>query len=86
MAKQQAKGNSVVRASVEVRCAAARFRVGVQASSIQRAVDLVKGFYSANDVKVVFPIDAEGFFVEEALAKEGLIEGAKPLEGEELVV
>jgi hypothetical protein len=74
----------VVRVSVEVRRAAARFRVGVQASSIQRAVDLVEGFYPTSDAKVVFPIDPEGFFVEEALAKEGLIEGAKPLE-EELV-
>jgi hypothetical protein len=76
----------MVKISVEVRSGAARFDVAIQAESIQRAVDLVKGFYSANDVKVVFPIDAEGFFVEEALAKEGLIEGAKPLEGEELVV
>ena len=84
VAKQQAKGNSVVRVSVEVRCGAARFRVGVQASSIQRAVDFVKGFYSASAVKVVFPIDPEGFFVEDTLAKEGLVEGAKPLE-EELV-
>jgi hypothetical protein len=84
VAEQQAKGNSVVRVSVEVRCRAARFRVGVQASSIQRAVDLVKGFYSASDAKVVFPIDAEGFFVGEALAAEGLIEGGKPQEEEEL--
>ena len=84
VAKQQAKGNSVVRVSVEVRHAAARFRVGVQASSIRRAVDLVRGFYSASDIKVVFPIDPAGFFVEEALAKEGLIEGGKPHEEEEL--
>jgi hypothetical protein len=76
----------MVKISVEVRSGTARFDVAIQAESIQRAVDLVKGFYSANDVKVVFPIDAEGFFVEEALAKEGLIEEAKPLEGEELVV
>jgi len=83
-AKQQAEENSVVRVSVEVRHAAARFRVGVQASSIRRAVDLVRGFYSASDIKVVFPIDPAGFFVEEALAKEGLIEGGKPHEEEEL--
>src|SRR5215212_4269263 len=64
--KQQAKGNysggSVVKVSVEVRNGAARFRVGVQASSIQRALNLVKGIYSSSDVKVVFPIDPEGFF------------------------
>jgi hypothetical protein len=77
VAKQQAKENSVVRVLVEVRRGAARFKVGVQASSIRRAVDLVKGFYSASDVKVVFPIDPESFFVEETLAKEGLVERAK---------
>ena len=87
--KQQAKGEysggSVVRVSVEVRNGAARFRVGVQASSIQSALNLVKGFYSASDVKVLFPIDPEGFFVEDALAAEGLIERVKPQE-EELAV
>jgi hypothetical protein len=75
----------VVRVSIEVHFGTARFRVRVQASSIQRAVSLVKGFYSASDVKVGFPIDPEGFFVEEALGKEGLIEGGKPHEKEELV-
>jgi hypothetical protein len=72
--KQQANGKysggSVVRVSVEVRQGAARFRVGVQASNIQRAVNLVKGFYSSSEVKVLFPIDPEGFFVEDALAAE----------------
>jgi hypothetical protein len=84
--EKHAKGNSVgslVRVSLEVRCGVTRFRVGVQASSIQRAVDLVKGFYSASDVKVVFPIDPEGFFVEDALGAEGLVERARPQEQEE---
>ena len=86
--KQQAKGNysvgSVVKVSVEVRNGAARFRVGVQASSIQNALNLVKGLYSAKDVKVVFPIDPESFFVEEALAAEGLIQRGTSQEEEEL--
>jgi hypothetical protein len=76
--KQQAKGEysggSVVKVSVEVRNGAARFRVGVQATSIQRALNLVKVLYSTKDVKVVFPIDPEGFFVADALAAEGLIQ------------
>jgi hypothetical protein len=72
--KQQAKGSySVVKVSVEVRNGAARFRVGVQASSIQSALNLVKGIHSGSDVKVVFPIDPEGFFVADALGAEGLI-------------
>jgi hypothetical protein len=50
--KQQATAKyAVVKVSVEVRNGAARFRVGVQASSIQSALNLVKGLYSASDVK-----------------------------------
>jgi hypothetical protein len=64
-------GGSVVKVSVEVRNGAARFRVGVQASSIQSALNLVKGLYSASDVKVVFPIDPESFFVADPVALEG---------------
>jgi hypothetical protein len=63
----------VVRVSIEVRNGTARFRVRVQASSIQGAVSLVRGLHPANDVRVVFPIDPGGFFVEDALAQEGLI-------------
>jgi hypothetical protein len=64
----------MVRVSIEVRSGAARSRVDVQASSIQRAVSLVKSLHSASDVRVVFPIDPEDFFVEDALTSEGLIE------------
>jgi hypothetical protein len=73
----------VVRVSVEVRNGAAHFRVGVQASSINRAINLVKAFYCASDVRVIFPIDPEGFFVEDALGAEELIERGKPQEEEE---
>ena len=68
----------MVRVSIEVRSKAARFRVGIQASSIQRALSLVQSLYSPSDVRVIFPIDPENFFVEDVLAKEGLIEGGKP--------
>jgi hypothetical protein len=64
----------VVKVSIEVRYGTTRFRVGVQASSIQRAVGLVKGLYSADDVRVVVPINPEGFFADDVLATEGLIE------------
>lgn len=74
----------MVRVSVEVRSGVARFRVVVQASNIQRAVSLVKGLYSASDVRVLFPIDPERFFVKEAFAKEGLIERGKTQEEKEL--
>ena len=70
----------MVRVSIEVKNGATRFRVGVQAMSIQGAINLVKAYYFAGDVRVIFPIDPEGFFVEDALAKEGLIERDMPQE------
>ena len=73
----------MIKVSVEVRNGATHFRVGIQALSINRAINLVKAFYSACDVRVIFPIDPEGFFVEDALGAEGLIERGKPQEGEE---
>ena len=68
----------MVRVSIEVSSGAARFGVKVQASSIQRAVRLVKGLHPASDVRVVFPIEPEAFFVVDALAKEGLIDRGVP--------
>jgi hypothetical protein len=76
----------VVKVSIEVRSGAARFRVGIQASSIQSAVSLAKGLYSAIDVRVVFPIDPEDFFVGDTSAKEGLVERGMPQEEKQLVV
>jgi hypothetical protein len=72
----------VVRVSIEVRSGAARFRVGIQASSIQRAVGLAMGLYSASDVRVIFPIDPEGFFIDDPFAKEGLVERDMPQEAQ----
>ena len=70
----------MVRVSIEVRGGAARFRVRAQAWSIQRAASLVRGLHPTSDVRVVFPIDPEGFFLEDALAQEGLVEAGKPQE------
>ena len=74
----------MVKVSVEVRSGAAHFRVEIQACSIRGAVSLAEGLYSASDVRVIFPIDSEVFFVEDALAKEGLIERGKSQEKEKL--
>jgi hypothetical protein len=73
----------MVKVSIEVRSGAARFRVTVQASSIQSALNLVKGSHSASSVKVVFPIDPEGFFVADTLAAERLIHRSNPQEQKE---
>ena len=54
----------MVRISVEVSSGAARFRVSVQAQSIERALEIVQGQNLGKDCKVSFPIDPEPFFVE----------------------
>jgi hypothetical protein len=68
----------MVKVSIEVLSGVTRFRVGIQASSIQRAVCLARSLYSTGDISVVFPIDPEGFFVEDVQAKERLMEERKP--------
>jgi hypothetical protein len=64
----------MVRISVEVSSGAARFRVSVQAQSIERALEIVQRHNPGKDCKVRFPIDAEPFFVEEvSAAKVGAV-------------
>jgi hypothetical protein len=57
-----------VKVSVEVRSGNARFRVGVRAQSIGKALSLVAGSYPRGVVRVAFPIEPEGFFVREPSA------------------
>ena len=63
----------MVKVSVEVRSGAARFRIGVQAQSIREALSLVGSRYSHSDVRVLFPIEPEGFFVGEPSARAGMV-------------
>ena len=61
----------MVRVSIEVLSEATSFTVAVQAESIQRAVSLVGDSYPASgDVRVVFPIEPEGFFVEDVVTPQ----------------
>lgn len=55
----------MVRISVEVSSGAARFKVSVQAQSIERALEIVERQNPGKDCKVRFPIDAEAYFLEE---------------------
>jgi hypothetical protein len=63
----------MMKVSVEVRTGTARFRVGVQAQSIRKAVSLVGGRYPQGEVRVAFPIEPEGFFVQEPSAWAGIV-------------
>ena len=58
----------MVKVSVEVRNGTARFMVGVKADNIQQALSMVRTRYPATVDTVRFPIDPEGFFVEERAA------------------
>ena len=60
----------MVRISVEVRSGSTRFRVGVQAPSIRKALSVVGGRYPRGVVEVAFPIKPENFFVHEQTHKE----------------
>ena len=64
----------MVRITIEASNGAARYRVAVQAESIQRALEIVEGLNPGSDFRVTFPIDPETFFVKDPAAKAGLIE------------
>ncbi len=64
----------MVRISVEVSSGAARFRVSVQAQSIERALEIVQKQNPGKGCEVRFPIDTESFFVEaDSVAKVGAV-------------
>jgi hypothetical protein len=63
----------MVKVSVEVRSSTARFRVGVQAKGIREALCLVGGRYPQGEVMVAFPIEPEGFFVQELTARAEIV-------------
>ena len=55
----------MVRLSVEVSSGAARFRVGVQAKSVRKALAIVGGRYPHGEVRMAFPTQPENFIVSE---------------------
>jgi hypothetical protein len=63
----------VIKISIEVKSGAARFKVASQAESIEGALEVAKRYNSGKECKVVFPIDPEGFFVEDDLGKGGVV-------------
>jgi hypothetical protein len=58
----------MVKVSIEVHSKTARFAVAVQAKSIQQALNIVATRHLGSVARVKFPIDHEGFFVEDAAA------------------
>jgi hypothetical protein len=64
----------MVRVLCGVRVAGTRFGARVRAESIRRAVGVAEARYPGGDVRVVLPIDADGFFVDAGGAEEDVIE------------
>ena len=62
----------MVRISVEVKSGAARFRVMVQAESIERALEIAKRHNPGEECRVTFPLDPETFFVDPAARVEAV--------------
>ena len=60
----------MTRITIEVRSGAARFKVSVQAESIERALEMARRYNSGKESKVVFPIAPEGFFLEDDLGRD----------------
>jgi hypothetical protein len=54
----------MIRVSMEVGEGEAMSRATVQAESIREAVSITRGRYPGRDVRVIFPIDPEDFFIE----------------------
>jgi hypothetical protein len=58
----------MIRISVEVSSGAARFKVAVEAESIERALEIVANQNPGKACEVTFPIDPQTFFVKDPVA------------------
>ena len=63
----------MIKVSVDVYSGAARFRAAVWAENIEHALNLTGMRYPGCEAKVVFPIDAETFFIEGPAPPSGTI-------------
>jgi hypothetical protein len=55
----------MIRVSMEVGEGATLSRATVHAKSIREAMSITRGRYPGRDVRVIFPIDAEDFFIDD---------------------
>ena len=61
----------MIRISIKMSSGAARFRVTIQAESIERALEIVARQNPGKECEVAFPIDPETSFVEDSVATVG---------------
>ena len=58
----------MVKVSIEVHSETSCFVVAINAQSIQRALSIAAARYPSSVARVKFPLDPEGFFVENSAA------------------
>jgi hypothetical protein len=63
----------VIEVLVEMGNGSACIRVVARGENIRRAVGIAGAFYPGTDVRVVYPIDPERFFVDDSTATVGLV-------------
>jgi len=61
----------MIKISVQVSSGTARFRVTIQAESIERALEIVARQKPGKACEVTFPLDPETFFVDDSVAPIG---------------
>ena len=64
---------TMVKILIEVRNGTAHFNVAVKAQSIEQAANVVRVSYPDCGVRVKFPIDSEGFFVNAPALRAGIV-------------
>ena len=64
----------MIRISVELARGVTRYRVAVQAQSIERALEIVEGQNPDFQARVAFPIDPESYFVRDAATTSAVVD------------
>jgi hypothetical protein len=64
--RTEGRCGKMIRISVQVSGGAARFKVAVEAESIEQALEIVARENPGKECAVAFPIDPETFFVEDS--------------------
>jgi hypothetical protein len=67
------KKKTMIKISIEVKSGTTSFKVALQAQSIEGALAIVRRYNAGKECEVVFPIDPEGFFVEDVPGRGGMV-------------
>jgi len=63
----------MIEVSIEAGAESGRSSVRIRAESIRRALSLATELFPGGDVRVRFPVDPDGFFVEDSAAESRMV-------------